>query len=146
MDYNLQKARIENAYLRYNRGRIVIDSTGVGEPVFDDLNSRGMNITPFRFNKTSRTDLLKNLQILFEQDKIKIPDDEVLIDELISMTYELNENGGTKICVPDGKHDDRIMSLALAVWDIPLTPIRQNIYTNATQTGGIQPLYPEWNM
>jgi len=146
MDYNLQKARIENSYLRYNRGRIIIDSTGVGEPVFDDLNARGMNITPFRFNKSSRTDLLKNLQILLEQDKIKIPDDQVLIDELKSMTYELNENGGTKITVPDGKHDDRIMSLALAVWDIPLTPIRTNKSMASSQSGGVEPLYPEFGL
>jgi len=146
MDYNLQKARIENAYLRYNRGRIVIDSTGVGEPVFDDLNARGMNIIPFRFNRTSRTDLLKNLQILLEQDKIKIPNDEVLTNELKSMTYELNENGGTKITVPDGKHDDRIMSLALAVWEIPQNPIHVNRYTNQYQTSGIEPFYPEFNL
>jgi len=144
MDYNLQKARIENAYLKHNKGRIVIDSTGVGEPVFDDLNARGMNIMPFRFNRTSRTDLLKNLQILLEQDKIKIPNDEVLIDELKSMTYELNENGGTKICVPDGKHDDRIMSLALAVWEIPQNPIHVNAYTNSYQTKGVDSYYPEF--
>jgi Terminase RNaseH-like domain/Terminase large subunit, T4likevirus-type, N-terminal len=144
MDYNLQKARIENAYLKHNKGRIVIDSTGVGEPVFDDLNARGMNIMPFRFNRTSRTDLLKNLQILLEQDKIKIPNDEVLIDELKSMTYELNETGGTKITVPDGKHDDRIMSLALSVWEIPLNPIHINAYTNAFQTKGVDSFYPEF--
>lgn len=143
MDYNLQKARIENAYLKYNKGRIVIDSTGVGEPIFDDLNARGMNITPFRFNKSSRTDLLKNLQILLEQDKIKVPNDPVLIDELKSMTYELNENGSTSIKVPDGKHDDRIMSLALAVWQIPQNPIHTNAYTQSTQYGGITPFYPD---
>lgn len=144
MDYNLQKARIENAYLKHNRGRIVIDSTGVGEPIFDDLNARGMNITPFRFNKSSRTDLLKNLQILLEQDKIKIPNDEVLIDELKSMTYELNDNGSTTIKVPDGKHDDRIMSLALAVWQIPQNPIRQNSFNQSYQSGGVEAFYPEF--
>ncbi len=143
MDYNLQKARIENAYLKHNKGMIVIDSTGVGEPVFDDLYSRGMNITPFRFNRASRTDLLKNLQILLEQDKIKIPNDDVLITELKSMTYSLNENGTTSIQVPDGKHDDRIMSLALAVWQIPQQPIHINSYTISVQTGGVEPFYPE---
>lgn len=146
MDYNLQKARIENTYLRYNRGRIVLDSTGVGEPIFDDLNARGMNIEPFRFNKTSRTDLLKNLQILLEQDKIKIPNDPVLIDELKSMTYELNQNGNTVIKVPDGKHDDRIMSLALAVWGAPLTPMNHGIMTAPAQVGGVDPLYPEFGL
>lgn len=146
MDYNLQKARIENTYLRYSRGRIVMDSTGVGEPIFDDLNARGMNVEPFRFNKTSRTDLLKNLQILLEQDKIKIPNDQVLIDELKSMSYELNDNGTTKIQVPDGKHDDRIMSLALAVWQIPSQPIHINAYTNSFQSKGVDSLYPEFGI
>lgn len=146
MDYNLQKARIENTYLKHNKGRIVIDSTGVGEPVYDDLNARGINITPFRFNRTSRTDLLKNLQILLEQDKIKIPNDEVLLDELKSMSYELNENGGTKIQVPDGKHDDRIMSLALAVWQIPGQPIHINQFTRSIQTNGVDAFYPEFGI
>jgi len=144
MDYNLQKARIENAYLKHNKGMIVIDSTGVGEPVFDDLYSRGMNITPFRFNRASRTDLLKNLQMLLEQDKIKIPDDDVLITELKSMSYQLNDNGTTLIRVPDGKHDDRIMSLALAVWQIPQQPIHINSYTRSSQAGGgVQAFYDD---
>ena len=144
MDYNLQKARIENAYLRYNKGRIIIDSTGVGEPVFDDLYARGMNIEPFRFNRKSRQDLLKNLQILLEQDRIKIPDDSILITELKSMQYSLNETTGTThIQVPDGMHDDMIMSLALSVWGCPQNKIHVNQFTNATQGGGIEPMYPE---
>jgi len=147
MDYNLQKARIENAYLKHNKGMIVIDSTGVGEPVFDDLYARGMNITPFRFSggpNGTRTQLLKNLQILLEQDKIKIPDDDILITELKSMTYSLNENGTTSIQVPDGKHDDRIMSLALSVWQIPQQPIHINSYTRSTQAGGgVQAFYDD---
>lgn len=144
MDYNLQKARIENSYLRHNNGRIVMDSTGVGEPIFDDLIHRGLNVTPFRFSRTTRKDLLTNLQILLEQDKIKIPDDPILIDELKSMTYELTEQGTSIIKVPDGKHDDRIMSLALAVWDIPTEKINGTPGNNSIVSGGIEPFYPEF--
>jgi hypothetical protein len=126
IDYNLQKAKIENTYLKLNRGLIVIDSTGVGEPVYDDLYNRGMNITPYRFNVKSRMDLLTNLKILLEQDRIKIPDDPILINELKSMQYALSPAGNLTVEVPDGLHDDCIMSLALAVWDIPPTPIRVN--------------------
>ena len=112
--------------------------------LYDDLNSRGMNITPFRFNRASRKDLLTNLQILLDQDRIKIPDDEVLLDELRSMTYELNEAGNTVIKVPDGKHDDRIMSLALAVWDIPERPLNVTPFSNVGEpAGGVDSFYPE---
>ena len=144
IDYNLQKARIENSYLRHNNARIVMDSSGVGEPIFDDLIHRGLNVTPFRFSRTTRKDLLTNLQILLEQDKIKIPDDPALIDELKSMTYELTEQGTSIIKVPDGKHDDRIMSLALAVWDIPTEKINGIPGNNSIVSGGIEPFYPEF--
>lgn len=140
MDYNLQKARIENAYLKSNNGRVIIDSTGVGEPVYDDLYARKINVEPFRFNQKSRMDLLRNLQILLEQDRIKIPDDPILIAELKSMQYTLSTAGNLTVQVPDGLHDDCIMSLALAVWDIPQNPIHTNMYTNYEQTGGVLPM------
>lgn len=146
MDYNLQKAKIELAYIKHNRGKIIIDSTGVGEPVYDDLYARGMNIEPFRFNVRSRMDLLKNLQMLLEMDKIKIPDDEELLDELRSAQYELTAQGQVTIKVPDNKHDDRIMSLALAVWQIPQNPIHVNGHTRSYQTEGVTALYPEWGI
>jgi hypothetical protein len=144
MDYNLQKAKIELAYIKHNRGKIIIDSTGVGEPVYDDLYARGINIEPFRFNVRSRMDLLKNLQMLLEQDKIKIPDDEELLDELRSAQYELTPSGNVTVQVPDNKHDDRIMSLALAVWQLPQNPIQVNNYTRSYQTEGVQPMYPDF--
>lgn len=144
MDYNLQKARLENVYLRLNKGKIIMDSTGVGEPVFDDLYARGMNVEPFRFNRKSRMDLLKNLQILIEQDKIKLPDDPILLNELKSMQYTLNESTGTtSLQVPSGMHDDMIMSLALAVWGCPQNPIHVNQFTRSFQTEGVQPMYPD---
>lgn len=144
MDYNLQKARIELSYIKHNRGKIVIDSTGVGEPVYDDLSARGLNIEAFRFNVKSRMDLLKNLQMLLEMDKIKIPDDEELLDELRSAQYELTQAGQVTVKVPDNKHDDRIMSLALAVWGIPQDPIKLNQFTRSYQTQGVEPMYPEF--
>lgn len=140
MDYNLQKARIENAYLKSNNGRVIIDSTGVGEPVYDDLYARNIRVEPFRFNQKSRMDLLRNLQILLEQDRIKIPNDPILIAELKSMQYALSPAGNLTVQVPDGLHDDCIMSLALAVWDAPQNPIHANQFTNSNQTYGVLPM------
>src|SRR3990167_1789238 len=129
IDWNLQKARIEAAAFRYtsesNKPKIVIDATGLGDPIVDDLNKRNLNIEPFKFTKRSRQNLLDNLAILLEQDKIKIPNDPGLIDELESMRYEIGPQGNTKLEVPDGVTDDRIMSLAMACWEIPDRPIKK---------------------
>ncbi len=122
IDWNLQKARIQVAFGKYKGDvSVCIDKTGVGDPVVEDLKKE-INIPEepfdhaFRFTQQSRSDLLKNLAILLEQDKIKIPNDEGLISELESMRYEMTENGSLKITVPSNMTDDRIMSLGLAVY------------------------------
>lgn len=116
MDWNLQKARIE-AEARKFSGRVVADSTGIGDPIAEDLERSGLSVLPFKFTETSRRQLLDNLQILLAQDKIKIPNDEGLIGELKSFQFSLTEQGKIKVGVPEGTHDDRVMSLALAVWE-----------------------------
>lgn len=123
IDYTLQKARIEACSLRYTFGDrkplIHIDSTGVGEPIFDDLVKRGLNINPFKFTETSRWDLLTNLQLKLESNTILIPNDDVLLNELGAFQYQLSERGKLKVGVPEGTHDDTVMSLGLAVWEMP---------------------------
>jgi hypothetical protein len=116
IDWNLQKARIGVAYHKYNRGRMVVDATGVGDPIAEDLNNQGMQVEPFKFTEQSKRELLTHLSILLEQDKIKIPNDEELLAELDAIQWGLSDNGKTKITTVEGMTDDRVMSLALAVW------------------------------
>lgn len=140
IDWNLQKAKIEATARRYNNAKVWIDSTGVGDPIVEDLKNRGINIAGedgkgFKFTEISRQQLLDNLAILLEQDKIKIPNDEGLISELESFKYEMGDRGKIKIVVPSGLHDDRVMSLALSVWGIrePIRPdyaLMNKIYRN----------------
>jgi hypothetical protein len=132
IDYNLQKAKIEAMARRFNNAKIWPDSTGVGDPIVEDLKARGLDIgndgEGFKFTEVSRQNLLNNLAILLEQDKIKIPDEEGLIAELESFQYSLNESGKIKVKAPEGLHDDRVMSLALSVWGAT-QPIRPDMFT-----------------
>ncbi len=141
VDWNLQKARVEATAFRFNRATITVDSTGVGDPIAEDLKAR-LTLDPedgFKFTEVSRRQLLDNLALLLEQDKIKIPDDEGLIAELQSMRFVLKttEGGKSKIHVevPEGMSDDRIMSLALAVWNVttPIDPTDTNYGLYATR-------------
>lgn len=139
VDWNLQKARIESAARRFisidtaQTALIWPDATGVGDPVVEDLKARGLRIggenqEGFKFTETSRQNLLNNLAILLEQDKIKIPDDDGLLTELESFRYEMTERGKIKVTVPSGMTDDRVMSLALSVWGCT-TPVRPDTFT-----------------
>lgn len=121
IDWNLQKARIEVAARKFSNARVRIDATGVGDPVVEDLKSRGLNIgedDAIKFTEATRMNLLNNLAMLLEQDKIQIPNDDGLITELESFQYSLSPLGKIKVSAPESMHDDRVFSLALAVWGV----------------------------
>ncbi|MFA5990450.1 MAG: hypothetical protein WC803_12715 [Sphingomonas sp.] len=128
IDWNEQKEIIVKEVKYWNKGKTWMDSTGIGDPIIDDLKRQGLIIEPFHFTETSREQLLNNLKILLEQNRIKIPNDQELIDQLKSMQYELNGQK-VKMKVPEGLHDDRIMSLALSVWGLyeklPIRDVRE---------------------
>jgi hypothetical protein len=124
VDWNLQKSRIEAAALRCNNAHVVVDSTGVGDPIAEDLQRTNLSVEGYKFTEITRRQLLDNLAVLLEQDKIKLPDDEGLISELQSFSFTLSETGKVKVGVPEGLHDDRVFSLALAVWQAT-QPIKQ---------------------
>lgn len=132
VDYNLQKARIEAVARRFSDALIWIDATGLGDPITDDLRARGLNIgnegNGYKFTEVSRMNLLNNLAILLEQGKIKIPDDEGLVAELESFQYLLGDGGKVRVKAPENMHDDRVMSLALAVWGAR-EPVKPDLYT-----------------
>ena len=118
VDWTTQEARIEAIARRYN-ARVYIDSTGLGDPIVDTLKGKGLQIsdeTAIKFTEKTRWDLLNNLAILIENKKIKIPNDEGLIAELEAFRYEMGDTGKIKLTVPRGMHDDRVFSLALAVF------------------------------
>jgi hypothetical protein len=117
IDWSDQKEIIVKEIKYWNKARTFIDSTGVGDPIVEDLKRLCPSVEAFHFNETSRTQLLNNLQVLLEQDKIKIPNDAELVDELKSMQYEL-VGQKVKMKVPEGLHDDRIISLGLACWGL----------------------------
>jgi len=128
VDWNLQKAKIEAAARRYSDALVWPDATGIGDPIVEDLKNRGLRIggengEGFKFTEVSRMNLLNNLALLIEQNKIRIPDDEGLIAELEAFRYELTEQGKIKVTVPAGMTDDRVMSLGLAVWGA-VAPVR----------------------
>ncbi len=146
VDWNLQKAKIEAAYFKYGKCQMTIDSTGVGDPIVEDLGSRGLDVVPYHFTEQSRKDLLNNLALLLEQGKIRIPDDEGLIEELQGFQYSLNKNNKLEVrTVLD--HDDRVMSLALAVWGCPEKPLgsqRNNFDSGERPTGAFWERKNEW--
>jgi hypothetical protein len=113
IDWVLQKARIQSVYDKFKCISGIIDATGVGDSVFDDLTSKGLNIEGFKFTSSSKQELVSNLSVAMDNQEIHYPDIEPLLDELSLYAYEQRPNGQFSYSAPDGFHDDEVMSLAL---------------------------------
>ncbi len=119
IDYNLQKARIEATLRRFGDAEADMDRTGVGIPIVQDLQSRGLNIRGIVISEATKRDLIINLAIWIEQRKIRIPAECVdLIEELKIFRFEILPSGKIRYSAPEGKHDDCVIALALAVWEL----------------------------
>lgn len=91
---------------------MIIDSTGVGDPIVEQLQTSGMDVEAFRFTSTSKQELMKGLQVALHQGTIGYPDG-VIPNELDVFEFQYSVNG-VKYSAPNGFHDDAVMALALA--------------------------------
>lgn len=113
IDWGLQKSRIINVYQKFKCSSGVIDATGVGDAVFDDLRNQGLNLEGFKFTATTKQELVSNLSVAMDNGTIQYPEIDTLIDELEMYAYEQRANGQFSYSAPEGFHDDEVMALAL---------------------------------
>lgn len=118
IDWPLQKARIEAVFRRYKCDRAIIDSTGVGDPIIQDLERMGVAVEPYQYTSKSKKQLIDHLAILIEQQKVRFPNHGELVKELQIFGFERTPSGNTKYEAPHGFHDDCVNSLALAYWGL----------------------------
>lgn len=115
LDWVLQQKRIINLAEKY-KARVIIDSTGVGDPIFDELHRKGLNVIGYKFTNATKKDLIDNLSIRIDNQDISYPNIPVLLNELQLFGYTTSRQGTIYYNAPDGYHDDAVISLALAVW------------------------------
>ena len=116
LDWPLQRSRIA-AFVRRWNGLLVMDATGVGDPVYDDLCRVLPRIEPFKFSATSKRELVQGLMVAVEQRRVMWPAAwDVLTAEMKRYEYDLGPTGQVSYAAPSGYHDDCVMALALAVF------------------------------
>jgi hypothetical protein len=108
MDWHNTKQTI----LRLPKCPILVDSTGVGDPILEDLQREGVMIQGLKFTSSSKQQLMEGLQAAIHQDKIGYPEG-IISQELEVFEYQYTATG-VKYSAPSGFHDDAVMALALA--------------------------------
>jgi hypothetical protein len=123
LDYNLIESRIESNWRKYNKAHLRVEANSIGEPVCDHLQKRGIVVERFTTTEKLKEAMLKNLSILIETDSIKLPNYEPLIKELKAMRYERDEKTKKIKLVSTTEHDDCVMALSFACWNLSKVPL-----------------------
>lgn len=121
VDWSLQKKQILSIFNQYRRSLVFIDSTGIGDPIEEDLRKSGVTTRNYHFTNQSKYELVEQLMVGIEQGLIGIPDcqeTQFLIQELKNFTYETLPTGRLRYSAPEGQHDDGVMALGLAATGI----------------------------
>ena len=91
----------------------LIDSTGVGDPIVEDLQRDLPNVQGFKFTAGSKQQIMEGLAAAIQQQRVTMPDGW-LRAELEAFGYE-HTRTGVRYEAPAGLHDDGVCALALAV-------------------------------
>jgi len=138
LDWPIQKERILG-FARRHRGRVLLDATGVGDPIYDDLMRVYSDVEPVKFTAAVKTALIQRLIVAVEQRQISWPGTakrdcrpgklttentknteigtsawDMLTAEMKRYEYAISATGHICYNAPSGYHDDCVIALALA--------------------------------
>lgn len=89
-----------------------IDSTGVGDPIAEDIKKECRRVENYQFTSQSKQKIMEGLASGIQSGSVTILDG-VMRDELESFEFEYTRTG-VRYSAPSGMHDDCVCSLALA--------------------------------
>ena len=121
LEWPFQKAKIATVAKHYNNALAVIDATGVGDPICDDLIRAGVGVIPFKISQITKKDIIEKLSTWIETRRIKFlmeKFDPEMLDDYDNFTYDVGPLGKIRYGAREGKHDDVVMADALAVWHL----------------------------
>lgn len=105
--------RILSIVARYPDSEVLVDSTGVGDPILEALQKaiRG-RFEGFKFTAATKQSLMEGLAVGIQNGACRFPLG-IIKDELDEFEYQYTRTG-VRYSAPDGAHDDCVCALALA--------------------------------
>lgn len=109
---------IESLIYQFNPTRVLVDSSGIGLPIIEELKQRNsyfsQRIEPYIFTRISKLPIFISLQTALEDGILKIPNNDTFLFEMSHFVSEVNKETGHIKLFGDNAHDDIPTALALA--------------------------------
>jgi hypothetical protein len=91
----------------------LVDSTGIGDVVYDNLTAAGVDVTPIKFTNTSKEQMARLLAADLEHGRARVLGD--MREEFESYEFTLTASGRYQFEAATG-HDDMVSAKLLAHW------------------------------
>jgi len=109
-------ATVTRANQKFHLQKALIDQTGIGEPILEELQAQGVNTEGAKLTQDTKTEILTHLKLTMEQQRIAIPYDKRLCQQINDQQYAYTRNGKLTFNPPPNTHDDQLWALALAAY------------------------------
>lgn len=96
----------------------LIDSTGVGDPIVEQIAQKCRRASGYGFTMQSKQKLMEGLAMAIQSRRVAFPKGPITA-ELENFEYEYTRTG-VRYSAPEGFHDDCVMALGLAVEQLRL--------------------------
>ena len=117
-----------NQKIRFRK--VLVDQTGVGEPVLEEIRNQGLsNVEGLKFTIQTKEELLSNLKIAMEQNRLAIPYHRQLCQQINEQQYAYSKSGHLQFSHPANSHDDMLWALALSVYAAREPPRKEPAFT-----------------
>jgi hypothetical protein len=122
---DLGVSRTEALARKYNNADIVLDSAGIGLPIYDMLRAKGLSVLPLNTG-VNKERLITNLTSIVDALTVRFLPDIVAMGEMRDYTFNrLPVSGKYQFQAPEGKHDDTVIARALVCWELgSLLPLK----------------------
>jgi len=91
----------------------LVDSTGVGDPVVEELQRICPRVEGFKFSATSKQQLMEGLAASISKREVRFPDGWLKTE--LDIFEFMHTRTGVRYSAPVGSHDDGVCALALAI-------------------------------
>ena len=118
LEWPFQKKKIQAVSQHFHKALAIVDATGIGDPICDDLLRSGVPVEPFKITEQTKKELIEKLSIWIEQRKMRLLYDPTTLTEYENFSYEIGPTGKIRYEAKEGYHDDIVMADALAVWSL----------------------------
>lgn len=146
LEWPVIRSRLIEVSKKYNNALVYLDSTGVGEPLYDDLARVNVPTEPIHLTNELKKQIIEKLSTYIELQHIRMLNLEETVSELNDFTYDISEHGRIIYGAPVGFHDDIVIAHALAIWGlqppVTRTPVEEMGIIErdiAIKTGRIKP-------